>query len=99
VLVLGSRFSALRMAEGVGFEPTVRQEAHNGFRDRPDKPLRHPSGLSLADGGRGLQALALALGDRALVTGPHLPLRLLSRLAGLLPGLLHLLLEPPHGAA
>ena len=30
------------LAEGVGFEPTVRI-AHNGFRDRPDRPLRHPS--------------------------------------------------------
>ena len=29
------------MAEGVGFEPTVRN-AYNGFRDRPVRPLRHP---------------------------------------------------------
>ncbi len=34
------------MAEGVGFEPTVRK-AHNGFRDRPVRPLRHPSTGSL----------------------------------------------------
>ena len=32
-----------RRAEGVGFEPTVRS-AHNGFRDRPIRPLSHPSG-------------------------------------------------------
>jgi hypothetical protein len=31
------------VAEGVGFEPTVDQTAHNGFRDRPVQPLRHPS--------------------------------------------------------
>ena len=31
-----------RVAEGVGFEPTVRI-AYNGFRDRPVRPLRHPS--------------------------------------------------------
>src|SRR5262245_33484786 len=30
-------------AEGVGFEPTVDPRAHNGFRDRPVQPLRHPS--------------------------------------------------------
>lgn len=30
-------------AEGVGFEPTVAQIDHNGFRDRPDNPLWHPS--------------------------------------------------------
>src|SRR5579863_2396156 len=31
------------LAEGVGFEPTVRS-THNGFRDRPIRPLSHPSG-------------------------------------------------------
>jgi hypothetical protein len=31
------------LAEGVGFEPTVRM-THNGFRDRPIRPLSHPSG-------------------------------------------------------
>jgi hypothetical protein len=30
------------MAEGVGFEPTV-PKGYNGFRDRPDRPLWHPS--------------------------------------------------------
>jgi hypothetical protein len=30
-------------AEGVGFEPTVRM-TYNGFRDRPIRPLSHPSG-------------------------------------------------------
>ncbi len=35
----GSRSSA---AEGVGFEPTV-PIGHNGFRDRPIRPLSHPS--------------------------------------------------------
>jgi hypothetical protein len=29
-------------AEGVGFEPTV-PKGHNGFRDRPIRPLSHPS--------------------------------------------------------
>ena len=29
-------------AEREGFEPTVRK-AYNGFRDRPDRPLRHLS--------------------------------------------------------
>ena len=31
------------VAEGVGFEPTVPMR-HNGFRDRPIRPLSHPSG-------------------------------------------------------
>ena len=31
----------LKMAEGVGFEPTVL--SHNGFQDRRLKPLGHPS--------------------------------------------------------
>ena len=31
-------------AEGEGFEPSVDLSAHNGFRDRPVQPLRHPSG-------------------------------------------------------
>jgi hypothetical protein len=31
------------LAEGVGFEPTV-PKGHNGFRDRPIRPLSHPSG-------------------------------------------------------
>jgi hypothetical protein len=31
------------MAEGVGFEPTDPRQGVNGFRDRPDRPLRHPS--------------------------------------------------------
>src|SRR4051812_32825379 len=30
-------------AEGEGFEPSVDETAHNGFRDRPVQPLRHPS--------------------------------------------------------
>jgi hypothetical protein len=30
--------------EGEGFEPSVDRKAHNGFRDRPVQPLRHPSG-------------------------------------------------------
>ena len=30
------------LAEGVGFEPTVGR-THNGFRDRPIRPLSHPS--------------------------------------------------------
>ena len=41
------RPAAAVMAEGVGFEPTVRK-AHNGFRDRPVRPLRHPSAAGLA---------------------------------------------------
>ena len=31
------------VAEGEGFEPSVDRKAHNGFRDRPVQPLRHPS--------------------------------------------------------
>ena len=31
------------VAEGQGFEPWVPVARHNGFRDRPDRPLRHPS--------------------------------------------------------
>src|SRR5712671_2133357 len=33
------------MAERVGFEPTVPLTGHNGFRDRPDRPLWHLSVL------------------------------------------------------
>ena len=32
-----------RLAEGEGFEPSVRRKADNGFRDRPIRPLWHPS--------------------------------------------------------
>jgi hypothetical protein len=31
------------VAEGVGFEPTDPTKGVNGFRDRPVRPLRHPS--------------------------------------------------------
>ena len=34
---------ACASAEGEGFEPSVDLTAHNGFRDRPVQPLRHPS--------------------------------------------------------
>ena len=37
------RFGLKRLAEGVGFEPTVPRKGYNGFRDRPVRPLRHPS--------------------------------------------------------
>ncbi len=37
-------YSLLRnTAERVGFEPTVTKNGYNGFRDRPDRPLRHLS--------------------------------------------------------
>jgi site-specific DNA recombinase len=32
------------MAEGVGFEPTIRRTPDNGFQDRRIRPLCHPSG-------------------------------------------------------
>src|ERR1700720_4534031 len=31
------------MAEREGFEPSVPRKRDNGFRDRPDRPLRHLS--------------------------------------------------------
>src|SRR5487761_1915207 len=31
------------VAEREGFEPSVPRKGHNGFRDRPDRPLRHLS--------------------------------------------------------
>src|ERR1700751_1809581 len=31
------------MAEREGFEPSVPRKGYNGFRDRPDRPLRHLS--------------------------------------------------------
>jgi hypothetical protein len=37
-------------AEGEGFEPSVDRKAHNGFRDRPVQPLRHPSGRLILGG-------------------------------------------------
>jgi hypothetical protein len=39
-----TRGSGLRGAEGVGFEPT-EPIGLNGFRDRPIRPLSHPSGI------------------------------------------------------
>ena len=45
----------LKLAEGVGFEPTVRK-AYNGFRDRPIRPLWHPS-EALSDKGFRLKIL------------------------------------------
>lgn len=35
--------SSIKMAVGVGFGPTVRHRAHNGFRDRCFQPLSHPT--------------------------------------------------------
>src|SRR5207244_11897908 len=46
VTVPDSRSTSGRLAlqaEGEGFEPSVDRKAHNGFRDRPVQPLRHPS--------------------------------------------------------
>ena len=50
------KFSGIKdlVAEGVGFEPTV-PKGYNGFRDRPVRPLRHPSaGDRLRGSGDGL---------------------------------------------
>jgi hypothetical protein len=33
----------MKVAEREGFEPSVPCKGHNGFRDRPDRPLRHLS--------------------------------------------------------
>src|ERR1700722_9040665 len=52
----GSRWIALdeKLAERVGFEPTVPRKGHNGFRDRPDRPLWHLSVSRLpVSGGQG----------------------------------------------
>src|ERR1700687_5711465 len=35
--------SSARLAEREGFEPSVPRKEDNGFRDRPDRPLRHLS--------------------------------------------------------
>ncbi len=40
--VRGSEFCS-ELAERQGFEPWVPRKGHNGFRDRPDRPLRHLS--------------------------------------------------------
>jgi hypothetical protein len=40
-------------AEGEGFEPSVDRKAHNGFRDRPVQPLRHPSGRLILESRQG----------------------------------------------
>ena len=39
-------YRASGLAEGVGFEPTVPGKGYNGFRDRPVRPLRHPSAFA-----------------------------------------------------
>jgi hypothetical protein len=51
-------------AEGVGFEPTVRR-TYNGFRDRPIRPLSHPSG------GRAYWAPGRRLAKKARNSAPH----------------------------
>ena len=33
----------ITMAEGVGFEPTMRVTPHSGFQDRRHRPLGEPS--------------------------------------------------------
>lgn len=38
------------MAVGVGFEPTVRRQAYNGFRDRRFQPLSHPTMVVILSG-------------------------------------------------
>jgi hypothetical protein len=35
------------LAEGEGFEPSIRLTTDNGFRDRRIRPLCHPSGVRL----------------------------------------------------
>ena len=47
-LTVLSQVFLLISAEGVGFEPTVALAGHNGFRDRPNRPLWHPSVTSPA---------------------------------------------------
>ena len=46
-VTIGSTCRKDPFAEGVGFEPTV-PTGHNGFRDRPIRPLSHPSGRQRA---------------------------------------------------
>ncbi len=41
--LLGQGSNVALMAEGVGFEPTVRLTTDNGFQDRRIRPLCHPS--------------------------------------------------------
>ena len=41
---LASPCSAIYLAEGEGFEPSIRLTTDNGFRDRRIRPLCHPSG-------------------------------------------------------
>ena len=55
-----SRLAQSKVAERVGFEPTVPRKGYNGFRDRPDRPLWHLSarrssirGAEPSAGGRG----------------------------------------------
>lgn len=52
-LSLFDRFWSVLVAERQGFEPWV-PKGYNGFRDRPDRPLRHLS-LVVFDSGAKLQ--------------------------------------------
>jgi site-specific DNA recombinase len=58
----GQGSKELDMAEGVGFEPTVRRSTDSGFQDRCIRPLCHPSGRIEPSGGR----VAPGSGERPL---------------------------------
>src|SRR5215469_5155896 len=55
-----------KMAERVGFEPTVPSKGHNGFRDRPDRPLWH-----LSNRARRLNQPPYSPQSHKLITTPH----------------------------
>ena len=62
------RSSVLKLAEREGFEPSVPSKGHNGFRDRPDRPLRHLSAVLLR--GAGPKGPALPKGGGDYLKGP-----------------------------
>ena len=47
---------SFRLAEGERFELSVPSKGHNGFRDRPNRPLWHPSAAEPNPGGSPGQA-------------------------------------------
>ena len=61
------------LAEREGFEPSVPSKGHNGFRDRPDRPLRHLSRARAAIA-QGPAAAATPAGPRSRLTARGSPL-------------------------
>ena len=70
IAVTNAIFQSL-LAERVGFEPTVRREPYNGFRDRPVQPLRHLSQQPASGQARRVYRIELAPDQRCCALDSH----------------------------